>query len=76
MNTLYMLHWWKERTYNMGYQRLEKGLFVDQLWMNLVPVLFESCNVLNHPGYNMGPWNLHERKLQVKDKLVPLICSH
>ncbi len=67
MNTLHMLHWWKERTYNMGYHRLEKGLFVDQLWMNLAPILFESCNIITNPGYNMGPWNLHERNLQIKN---------
>lgn len=62
-NTIEMLNWWKLRTYQFGYHNLAKGLFVDQLWINLVPILFKKCKILKHPGYNMGPWNLHERHL-------------
>lgn len=62
-NTMAMLRWWKERTYTYGFHQLAKGLFVDQLWMNLVPILFTKVKILDHPGYNMGPWNLHERFL-------------
>ncbi len=62
-NTISMLRWWKERTYTYGYHQLAKGLFVDQLWMNLVPILFKRALVIDHPGYNIGPWNLHERFL-------------
>ena len=62
-NTVSMLKWWKERTYNYGFHQLARGLFVDQLWMNLVPILFTKVKILDHPGYNMGPWNLHERFL-------------
>jgi hypothetical protein len=59
------LNWWKERTYTMGYINLALGLFVDQLWMNLVPVYFHNVHILKHPGYNMAPWNLHERKIDI-----------
>jgi hypothetical protein len=58
-----ILNWWKERTYKMGYRNLPKGIFVDQSWMSLAPVIFKNVLVLDHPGFNMGPWNLHERKL-------------
>lgn len=58
-----LLKWWKERTYRYGYIDLARGLFVDQLWINLAPVMFKGVYVLDHPGYNMGPWNLHERWL-------------
>lgn len=66
-NTINMLNWWKQRTYKFGYHNLAKGLFVDQLWINLVPILFEKCKIIHHPGYNIGPWNLHERFLSIKN---------
>lgn len=57
------LNWWKERTYSQGYSRVADGLFVDQLYVNLVPLFFSGVHILRHQGYNMGPWNLHERRL-------------
>lgn len=70
VNTIKMLNWWKDRTYQFGFHNLAKGLFVDQLWMNLVPILFERCIIIHHPGYNIGPWNLHERSLsKIKNRL-------
>lgn len=62
--TLLFLEWWKERTYQKGYDKPAAGLFTDQLWINLVPVYFSNVAVLRHAGYNMAPWNLHERKLE------------
>jgi len=66
--TLELLFWWKARTYQYGYDNLAKGLFVDQLWMNLVPLLHQKVKIINHPGYNMGPWNLHERLLSIAEE--------
>jgi hypothetical protein len=63
-NTERFLYWWKERTYAQGYDRPAEGLFTDQLWINLVPIYFPRVKVLRHTGYNMAPWNLHERYLQ------------
>ena len=59
-----MIRWWKERTYAVGYHRPHLGTFVDQLCMNLVPIFFENVSILRHVGYNMAPWNLHERHLE------------
>jgi hypothetical protein len=76
------LKWWEERTYHLGFDNTSKGLFVDQLWFNLVPVFFDNVKISGHPGLNMAPWNLHERKLN-EDKIVsflnqtfPLIFYH
>jgi hypothetical protein len=38
-------------------------LFVDQLWLNLVPLYFPGTAFCRHPGANVGHWNLHERRL-------------
>jgi len=58
------LKWWRERTYLKGYDNPARGLFTDQLWINLVPLYFNNVAILRHPGYNMAPWNLHERSLE------------
>lgn len=58
-----VMAWWKDRTYAAGYVKPEAGMFVDQLYMNLVPLLFSEVSVMRHEGYNMAPWNLHERTL-------------
>jgi len=62
-NTLRMLDWWSERLRHFCYFDFYKGLFVDQKWMNLVPVFFDSVYVLKNPGYNVAYWNLQERTL-------------
>lgn len=36
------------------------GIFVDQKWTDIGVMLY-GANSLRHPGYNVGPWNLHER---------------
>lgn len=46
------------------------GIFVDQKWTDIGGNLF-SAQSLRHPGYNVGPWNLHERTLSKKgDALI------
>jgi len=64
-----LLEWWKKRTLNYCYVDFEKGMFVDQIWLNLVPLYFEEVLVLKNPGYNVAHWNLHERLLSYKDKI-------
>jgi hypothetical protein len=77
-----LIDWWKQRTYKKGYDNPAIGLFTDQLWMNLTPLLFSRVHILTHMGLNMAPWNLHERALtSVDGKFVvnsdqPLIFYH
>lgn len=59
--TIAMLDWWEARTHELGYNRISEGLFVDQLWMNFLPIFFKRTKVLHNLGYNAAPWNLHER---------------
>jgi len=55
--------WWGERTYQIGYDKVADGLFVDQLWMNFTPIFFQNTVISGNLGLNMGPWNLHERSI-------------
>jgi len=60
-NSNKLLDWWEERTLTMGFNKTQEGLFVDQLWINLVPLYFEKVKITKKLGYNVAPWNLHER---------------
>ena len=62
------LEWWKSRTLNYCYVDFEKGMFVDQIWLNFAPIYFESVLVLKNPGYNVAHWNLHERRISHDDE--------
>lgn len=65
--TLRFIRWWKNITYHEGFFAPEKGIFVDQLPVNLAPVFFKGVHILQDKGLNMAPWNLHERYLQHRD---------
>jgi hypothetical protein len=78
-----MLDWWELRLLERGFMRLERGLFVDQLWGNYFPIFYpKETTVLFELGCNMGPWNLHERQLTfdgttyLVNNKFPLIFYH
>jgi len=68
-NGMKFLNWWKKRTLTYCYVDFEKGMFVDQIWLNLVPLYFEGVLILRNPGYNVAHWNLHERVLSKQDNM-------
>ena len=41
-----------------------RGIFVDQRYLDLVPVFFQGVLVLSHDGVNVAHFNLHHRKLR------------
>ena len=62
-NSFNMLAWWQSRLKDQCLIDLSRGLFVDQLWANLMPAYFDKVLIEKHPGYNTAHWNLHERML-------------
>lgn len=54
------LNWWKERMRTQCLVDLANGLYVDQIWLNFVPLYFKKVKVLHLSGYNVAYWNLHE----------------
>nr|HRC86765.1 hypothetical protein [Thermoanaerobaculia bacterium] len=78
--TLALLRWWQERMLEHCVVDLERGLFVDQKWMDLAPGLFPGAHVLRHPGYNFAYWNFHERELALSPEPrvngEPLVFFH
>jgi len=59
------LDWWEERTLTTGFDRPCHGIFVDQLWINQVPIFYDKVKILSGYGFNAAPWNLHERTIAV-----------
>jgi hypothetical protein len=61
------IDWWMDRLYKYCYIRFEEGLFVDQIWINFLPLFFEKTLIERDFGYNFAYWNLHERTITQKD---------
>ena len=66
-NTHAYLRWWQGKLRHDCVVAVDKGIFVDQSWMDLVPGLFENVAILRHPGYNVAYWNLAERTVAEND---------
>ncbi|HEV7507649.1 MAG TPA: glycosyltransferase [Thermoanaerobaculia bacterium] len=65
--TLAFLDWWKQRLYRWCLHEVNKGLFVDQRWMDLAPAFLARMEILRDPGYNVAYWNLIHRTLAQRD---------
>ena len=61
------LEWWQKRLYENCLMARDKGMHVDQKWMDLVPGFFDHVYILKHPGYNVAYWNLHGRSIEFKN---------
>ena len=57
------LDWWKDKLEFQCVVATERGLFVDQKWIDLAPGLFDDVAILRHDGYNVAYWNLGQRRV-------------
>jgi hypothetical protein len=62
-----LLSWWQKRVYEQCLMAPDRGMHVDQKWMDLAPALFDEVFILREPGYNVAYWNLHSRTIQLLD---------
>lgn len=61
-----LLAWWWARNRLYCLAEPSRGYWCDQRWMDIAAVLFESTvYALNHPGYDVGYWNIHERPMSL-----------
>lgn len=51
------------------------GVFVDQKWVDVGANYF-GAHSLRHRGYNVGPWNLHERRFDAPGAGAPYSMEH
>lgn len=61
------LDWWEKRILNVGFHDVLNGNFVDQLWINYVPIFYSRVKILRNTGLNVAAWNLHERSIDPKN---------
>lgn len=52
---------WEDHCYKFCVDDRESGLFLDQKWLDIAPVLITNLAIIRHPGYNVGYWNADER---------------
>ncbi len=50
----------------------KKGFYVDQAYLNLLPIYFEGVKIIRHKGCNVAGWNVEECQ-RVKEKEEVLI---
>lgn len=58
-----LIDWWSRRLEKGAVVDLEKGLFTDQKWADMMPCLFDGVTILRDDGYNVAYWNLHSRTI-------------
>ena len=79
---LAFLAWWMDKLKDEGFIDSNRGMFAEQLWLNLVPLYFSGVHILRHLGCNVAYWNLHEREISAAtdgylvNGTVPLIFYH
>lgn len=56
------LKWWANCCSYKVEINFEHGLFVDQKYLDALPVLFENVSIIKHKGCNIAFWNQHECK--------------
>jgi len=77
-----ILKWWADACLFKCDKLLRKGLFVDQKYLDFVPVIFEGVGIISHRGCNVAYWNQEENKrISVGDVLKinghwPIVCVH
>ena len=62
-STRSLIKWWQGKLYKDCVVDLERGLFVDQKWIDMVPGIFEGVHVERNEGWNVAYWNLAHRKV-------------
>ena len=61
--TVNFLHWWRKKNRSFCKVDFNRGLFVDQKWMDLAMHLF-NIGILRDPGYNVANWNTSQRPIR------------
>lgn len=55
--------WWADRLQHFCLNDIQRGLFTDQKWANLIPCFFDRYKVVRSPAFNVATWNLSTRRV-------------
>lgn len=77
------LQWWSRCCLSYKELQSHQGIYVDQTFLNVVPLNFESVRILAHRGCNISAWNYHTclRSLDSGGQVLineryPLVFTH
>ncbi len=76
-----LLDWWADCCiYNIR-KAYWRGLFDDQKYLDLIPVMFDKVEIIKHRGCNFAGWNCDEATLEIKAEQLyinkdPLVFIH
>jgi hypothetical protein len=62
-NAKAFLAWWRTKLHENCFVDLLNGYFVDQKFIDFVPIFFSNVTIERDTGYNVAYWNLHSRAL-------------
>ena len=64
------IEWWENKCRHYCFLEPEEGIFVDQKWLDLVPVLFDRVSISKNKFKNVAYWNIN----QIKPHEMDAIC--
>jgi hypothetical protein len=71
-NSIYgkqVINWLISKVDSQWFVAPKVGLYADQLWLSMLPYLFENTvSLIMDPGINVAYWNLHERQIGATTK--------
>lgn len=73
-NSLPILNWWAECCLYNVKKSYWRGLYDDQKYLDLIPVIFKKVEIIKHRGCNFAGWNCDEAELK-KDHSNQLIIQ-
>lgn len=56
------LRWWNDRLGSGLTSNADAGVYYDQRWLDLAPGMFDGVHVLRDARFDVGPWNVRERR--------------
>jgi hypothetical protein len=60
----HFVDWWSKRVPERAYIDYCQAMCLDQLWLMLTMVFYNSVGIVKNPGWHVGLWNLPERNVQ------------
>lgn len=81
-NAIPAMDWWAKVCLYQCIKDFTKGQYVDQTYLNLLPVLFDNVKIIKHKGCNIANWNQVDCQRNVSDGNVliegdfPIIFIH